>query len=351
MRCDALRLHNFKNIRAEEILWGEGLNLLRGDNGAGKTNCLEAMHILLGWGPIGDRKNIASWEEPKNRVFATGCFSGEEEAFIAVGMGSGTVVKYNGKRCSFSEVRSVSPSLAFLPPDMALIDGSPSRRRSFVDRLCALLWPLYALKLTEFKRAVRHRVALLRRGSSLNILSKSMAAPASWLWRAREQAVVCMREELVHLDSLLPMPLELSLKRGGAGRAEDPSEDWWKSLEAAKSRERAYCTPLVGPHRDDIVFSCNGISAANCLSRGQKRRASVALVIAAGRCIERRLRRSPILLLDEMASELDQSGREQFVDALRSTGWQVIATAAEEIIPDWPGRTLLVERGEVTRIS
>ncbi|NLM71832.1 MAG: DNA replication and repair protein RecF [Synergistaceae bacterium] len=351
MRCDELRLHNYKNIRTGEIFWGEGLNLLVGGNGAGKTNCLEALHILMGWGPIGDRRNIASWDRPTERVYITGCFSGEEEAFLAAGIGASTVVKYNGKRCSFSDVRSISPSLAFLPQDMALIDGSPSRRRSFVDRLCALLWPLYALRLTDFKRAVRHRIALLKRGAPLGALSKSMAAPASWLWRAREQAILCLVEELSHLEDLLPMPLDLTLKRGGAGRESDPAADWWRSLEAAGPRERACCTPLVGPHRDDILFQCDGMSAANCLSRGQKRRSSVALVIAAGRCIQRKLRRSPILLLDEMASELDRTGRGLFVDALAATGWQVIATAAEEVLPDWPGRTLMVEKGEVTLVS
>ena len=70
-------------------------------------------------------------------------------------------------------------------------------------------------------------------------------------------------------------------------------------------------------------------------------------MIAAGRCVERRLRRSPILLLDEIASELDTAGREVTVETLRSTGWQVVATAAGEVVPNWPGLTHRVEGGAV----
>ncbi|PKL02251.1 MAG: hypothetical protein CVV55_05405, partial [Synergistetes bacterium HGW-Synergistetes-2] len=84
MRCGALRLRNFKNITTETILWGEGLNLLVGKNGAGKTNCLEALHLLLGWGPLGDRKDIASWGSAEKKTYVTGDFFGEEEAFLAV---------------------------------------------------------------------------------------------------------------------------------------------------------------------------------------------------------------------------------------------------------------------------
>ena len=347
MRCGALRLRNFKNITTETILWGEGLNLLVGKNGAGKTNCLEALHLLLGWGPLGDRKDIASWGSAEKKTYVTGDFFGEEEAFLAVGIGGSTVVKYNGKRCSFPEVRSVAPSLAFLPSDMELLDGSPARRRSFLDRLCALLWPLYARRLVEFRRAVRHRIVLLRQGGNLVALSKAMAPLASWLWGARASAVSALAEGLAALPDLLPLPVRLAHVRGGAGRVKDPLEDWWESLEARREKERLCCSPLVGPHRDDLEVCCGERSAASCLSRGQKRRASAALMIAAGRCVERRLRRSPILLLDEIASELDAAGREVTVETLRSTGWQVVATAAGEVVPDWPGLTLRVEGGAV----
>ena len=71
-------------------------------------------------------------------------------------------------------------------------------------------------------------------------------------------------------------------------------------------------------------------------------------MIAAGRCIVRRLRRAPLLLIDEMASELDRAGREIFVESLRATGWQVIGTAAEAVIPDWPGRVIRVRGGVLT---
>ena len=351
MRCRALNLFNFKNISTERLLWDRGMNLLVGKNGAGKTNCLEALHLLLGWGPLGDRKDIATWGSEEKRTYITGEFDGEEEAFLALGIGGSTVVKYNGKRCSFPEVRSVAPSLAFLPSDMALLDGSPSRRRSFLDRLCALLYPLYARRLVEFRKAVRHRTALLRQGGNLGPLSKATAPLASWLWGARRAAVTGLSEELSELTGLLPLSLDLVHLRGGGGRAEDPLEDWWESLGARREKERLCGVPLVGPHRDDLGIWCGERIAASCLSRGQKRRTSAALMIAAGKCVERRLRRSPLLLLDEIASELDSEGRELTVSALLKTGWQIVATAAETVVPCWPGSVWHVEKGSIRPLA
>jgi len=327
------------------------MNLFAGSNGAGKTNCLEAFHLLLGWGPLSDRKDIATWDSEEKRTYITGDFEGEEEAFLALGIGGNTIVKYNGKRCSFPDIRSAVPALAFLPADMALLDGAPSRRRSFLDRLCALLYPMYARRLGEFRKAVRHRSVLLRQGGNLAPLSRAAAPLAAWIWGARRAAAGVLAERLQELDDILPRSIDLFHLRGGGGREEDPLEDWWKSLDAQREKERLSCVPLVGPHRDDLAVCCGERLAASCFSRGQKRRASVALIVAAGKCVERRLRRKPLLLLDEIASELDMEGREITVSALSRTGWQIFATAAEEVVRQWPGKIWNIEKGRISPLS
>ncbi len=347
MQCSEFLLRNFRNLFSGRVFWGPGLNLLMGRNGSGKTNCLEGLHLLLGWGPFGDRRNLLAWDGTEKNAFLTGNFSGEEDLFLALSLGGSTMVKCDGKRSSFPEIRLRVPALAFLPRDMNLMDGPPSGRRSFLDRLCALLYPLYARRLNDFRKAVRHRTILLRQGKKTAVTSRAMAPLAVWIWEARERAVRLLEEGLDGLGELLPASLELSLHRGGAGRKSDFSEDWWSSLAAERPRECRCCLPIVGPHRDDLRIESGGRDAAVFFSRGQKRRASVALMIAAGRSVEGRLRRKPILLLDEIASELDEEGRRFTVSTLERTGWQVIAAAAEQIVP-WPGTLWSVEKGSIS---
>jgi DNA replication and repair protein RecF len=117
--------------------------------------------------------------------------------------------------------------------------------------------------------------------------------------------------------------------RGGGGFDEVPSEDFRKSLAAAHDREMGSRMPLVGPQRDDIKIECGGISASVALSRGQGRKLAVALVLASAQVVERCLSRKPVLLFDEIYSELDAEGREYVIDALVSTGCQVFASTAE----------------------
>ena len=347
MWCSEYLVRNFRNLSPVRISWDPGLNLVTGKNGAGKTNCLEGLHLLTGWGPFGERKDIPSWRGEGDRAYITGSFCGEEDLFLAMAVGGSTVVKCDGKRVSFPEVRARVPALAFLPGDMALLDGSPSIRRNFLDRICALLFPLYARRISDFRRAVRHRTVLLRAGKRTESVSRAMAPLAAWIWSCREEAAGLLSLGLAHFPDLSPAPLELVHVRGGGSGTEDPLDDWWKSLETWGERERKSCLSLVGPHRDDLLVRTGGREAAVFFSRGQIRRASVALMLAAGKAVEARLRRKPLILLDEIASELDGEGRKITVASLEGTGWQVVAAAAEMPGEEWPGSMWEVEEGAV----
>ena len=351
MWCSEFSTRNFRNLSSLRISWGPGLNLVTGNNGAGKTNCLEGLHLLTGWGPFGDRTDLVSWETEGGQAFLSGSFSGEENLFVAASIGGNTVMKCDGRRISFPEVRSRVPALAFLPGDMSILDGAPSIRRNFLDRLCALLFPLYARRLSDYRRAVRHRTVLLRSGKRTDAVSRTMAPLVSWIWECREEAVRLLTLGLSAFQGLLPGILELKHARGGAGLKNNGIEDWWASLEARSEKEKQLCISMVGPHRDDLYICCREREAAACFSRGQIRRASVSLMLAAGKAVEARLRRKPIVLLDEIASELDKNGRESTVEALHSTGWQVIAAAAEPITDHWPGSVWKVEEGFVISLG
>jgi DNA replication and repair protein RecF len=348
MICRHLQWKNFRNLKPQRLEWAKGLHLLIGENGAGKTNSLEALHLLTGWGAFGKtRINELPFWDGAEECFLGARFEGEETVEVGVGISRKTRIKLDGRTCRATDIRMKVPSLSFLPGDMSLIEGSPSVRRRFLDRICALLFPLYAPRLHEYRRAVRQRTAAIRSGRGISAASRAMAPLASWIWNARAAATDLVKLGMDACRVLLPAEVEIQLVRGGASGFEDGMEDFWKSLHRYMDRENRLGVCLVGPHRDDLLVSSGGRPASQTFSRGHRRRTAVALLVAAGWAVERKTRRKPILLLDEVMAELDMDGRERMIEALTAREWQAFVTTAEDCTPVWPGYVWKVENGRV----
>lgn len=346
MFIDGTRFLRFRNLDSSFTRWDHGLNILRGDNGVGKTNILEALHILTGWGPFpGSRLcDTVTWES-KESAYLAASVSGETECSIEVTLNRRASLKLDRSACRWGDLRGCIQSLSFLPGDMALIEGAPGVRRRFMDILCALIFPLYAYKLSEFRRILRHRRALLARGKNADITLPTMTHLASWIWECREEVVNALNRTITLWSDLLPRPIRLELKRGGGGRVTSALEDFQQSCAFYASRERSAGTPLVGPHRDDLYLICGSRPAVDVLSRGQRRRSALALIMSAASTVEQRFRQSPVLLLDEVTSELDDDGRKILLTALHRSGWQIFATTAERVLPEFEGAVWRVEHG------
>jgi len=352
MRIAQTRFRNFRNLENALISWGPGLNVLSGANGAGKTNVLEALHILTGWGAFSGSKcsDAVKWGSSGGAALAAQA-EGERSALIEVSIVSRASLRIDGHVCRWGDLRSCVQSLAFLPADMALIEGSPVVRRRFLDVLCALMYPLYAYKLSEYRKIVQHRRYLLGLGHSTRVTQETMAALAVWLWECRLEVTEAIRAHLQRWNELLPRPVTLELKRGGAGMVDDLAADFDQSCQLLAERERAAGTPLVGPHRDDLLLNCEERRAADVLSRGQRRRTALALIMAAASAVEARYRSKPVLLLDEVTSELDGTGRDVLISCLEQSGWQVFAATAETPLLNIDGTRWKIDAGRIEQIS
>ena len=332
---------HFRNLEPLRLRWRPGLNVFLGPNGSGKTNILESLNVLSGWGVFptpGNRiSSMITWNSAERRAFLSGSASGERDLEIAVQIGERLSIRASNERVTYSELRALLPSLSFLPGDVNLLDGSPSVRRFFLDKLCALCSPLYARRLAEYRQLVRQRTAILR--SSRNwggkwTLLKASAVPiaqlGSWIRQIRQGAVDLLAEKL----SVKNSSLENGILPFSVGVAMDlRGDDLRSALDGGLERELHAGLVLVGPHRDDLVFSCLGRPAALSLSRGQKRRVVMAAILAAGRLIETKLRLKPTLILDDVAAELDAEGKSLMGEALAKTGWQVFAASAKDPFP------------------
>ncbi|MCR5346511.1 MAG: AAA family ATPase [Fretibacterium sp.] len=403
MRFEFSVLRDFRSLREARPEWAPGLNLILGPNGSGKTNLLESLNILAGWGTFQGRTSGAvSWDSEKGRALLGARVNGEEEHELQVQISGRMTPRLDGKHATFTDLRLAVPSITFLPADINLVEGSPAVRRLFLDRLCALCSVPYARRLAEFRQISRHRTALLRQGRPVHGTTLPFARLGGWIMETRRRAVSLL---MTLPQSGVPSgphsgvpagpqsgPSGLKL-RGPAERVSQRPTEWasqrpaervsqreppplkspaahevgfpaahtagslpahtvgslpafsftmtpelegsgaeslLRGLEETAEKERYALRPLVGPNRDDLVLISMGRPAAESLSRGQKRRLVLSLILRAGRLIELQLRRKPVLFFDDLAAELDADARHESGAALLATGWQIFVTGTED---------------------
>ena len=322
MRVDFSVIRNYRNFSGPElrIKWEPGINLILGHNGSGKTNLLESLSILSGWGAFGRTQNVIAWDSGRP-AFAGAQISGEDTHTITANISSRISLRVDDKAISSTELRLVLPSILFLTGNVNLIDGSPSSRRLFIDRLCALFWPPYAKKLADFKYILRTRTVLLREGKSPSRKDIPYCELGGYIMDRRREVVLQMMKMIPQSKFRLSVVPEV---RGGCG------EYLREALRKNYARELRAFRPQDGPSYDDLaIILSNGRPASEALSRGQKRRLILFLLITSGRLTAHRMKREPVLLFDDLTAELDSEGREFVHTELVKTGWQVFITAPE----------------------
>lgn len=347
-----VRFNNFRNIEPREMKWSPGLNLLTGENGAGKTNILEGMNIIAGWGPL-DRgaksTSIPTWGSGSGDVMLTGEIDGGE--IVKVKLSRRYSMRIDEKGVTASELRWRIPVLTFLPDDMSIIEGSPVFRRRLIDMLLALIIPSYAFRLSEYRKGVRQKALFLKKGMPSMIADKALLPLSAWIWKMREEGIKLLSSCLEDISGLAPAELRLSLKRGGGGFDLDCEKDYAKAVTAYRDREYAVKFPVVGPHRDDIIILADGRPADSSLSRGLRRRAAITLMMAASEGVRRKLGRPPVLLFDEVMAELDKEGRRLMFEAMSERSSQVFAATAEPFSENFPCTEYRVHGGKIVEVT
>lgn len=328
--------------------WSPGLNLLTGKNGSGKTNILEGINIISGWGPLerGTRSvSLPTWGSGSTEVQLTGQLNNDGEEIIRVKIAGRSTIKIDDKLINATELRWRIPVLTFLPNDMAILEGSASCRRRLLDMVLALIVPPYAVRLNNYRHGIRQKSVLLRKYLPTVTVDKALQPLAIWIWKMREEGVNLLSHCLEGLEDLLPSPVTLSLKRGGGGTTQMVETDYLESLLENRDRERMMKIPLTGPHRDDLIVECGNQPAVSALSRGLRRRTAIALILAASESVRRKQGKDPVLLLDEVTAELDAEGRKLLFDALLTRRTQVFAATAEPFTEGFPGAVYMTKNG------
>lgn len=326
MRIERTILRDFRNLSSASpdfrVTWDPGINLILGRNGSGKTNLLEALSIITGWGAFAKTSGVISWQSKTHRAYIGAEFSGEESFTVNAEISSRISLRLNEKSVSFTELRLSVPSVIFLSGSLSLVDGSPSSRRMFIDRLCALFVPPFAKRLADFKSVLRTRSLLLRQGKNHTVTDESYCRLGGWVMDIRRAVL----GELVRIMPSGKFSLEFVPAINASG------EEYLREMCRVHSRRETYARrTLFGPNYDELAITIDetGRLASESLSRGQKRRLILYMLLTAGRLIAQRMGKSPVLLLDDFTAELDREGREFTHKELSATGWQVFLSAPE----------------------
>lgn len=332
MGLDRITLANFRNHQATRLDGTAQFNLLVGENGAGKTNVLEALSLLA---PGRGLRRAALPEIPAK--LGDGSFAVSAVLDEAVTLGSGVRAERPGRRVvqvNGAEVPAVRLgewlSVGWLTPAMdRLFAESAGARRRFLDRLVLALEPAHAKNAAKLEGALRERNRLLGDEQEsdprwLDAIELQLAEAGAAVAQARERLVERLA---VALDALPEAPFArpaLRYEAGGPTGAEELAE----ALAQGRRRDRAAQRTLVGPHRDELNVTMAGKNqpAADC-STGEQKAMLIAITLAHAGLLDPD--RPGVLLLDEVAAHLDPLRREALFDRLRAGSAQVWLTGTE----------------------
>ena len=338
MHVRALELSHYRNYRHLVVNLDPCLNIFVGDNAQGKTNLMESVYLLATGRSHRTFRDtdLISWDGEEAQI----------KAQVESGMGSFTmrVILARNHRKRFwvggEELRRQSELLGyvnvvlFCPDDLQLVKGSPSLRRHFIDLCLAQVSKVYRHDLVSYNKVLQQRNNLLKdtvgdrgRADLLSIWDEQLIQYGSQVMHRRALAIELMAKfaaashsRISGGDEILGMcyqPFYGNMRKVTSSISqEEIAQEFAKALDRSRSQELRRGTTLVGPQRDDIVFEIDGKDARQFASQGQQRTVVLATKLAELEFMREEVGEYPILLLDDVLSELDFSRRSAFLETI-----------------------------------
>lgn len=351
MHVDLIQLKNFRNYETLSLSLCEGVNVLSGANAQGKTNALEAVYLtcsgrshrtrqdreLIRWGA-----DFASVKVDAQRR------DGSHQVEIILPAAGNRVIKIAGQKVSRSgELMGHVTGVIFSPEDLNLIKEGPAERRRFLDIAISQLRPSYYYALQRYNRALKQRGELLRTQSvtALDEFDAELARSGAEIMRHREWYAARLNEVSREVHAHISMSREcLSVEYRPSVK-----RDMLAELREAREGDLRRMVTSVGTHRDDLAILIDGHEARLFGSQGQQRTAALSLRLSELTVMRGEAGEWPILMLDDVMSELDPNRRRQLVTYLNGVQTLITCTDVEDLAGAEIGAMFEVNAAQIER--
>ncbi len=327
-----LSLYHFRNHTSLETTFVKGLNVLVGENGAGKTNIVEAIHMLGFASSFRSRDSSVIVQKDKTKAHIEATINLPHKATVEFDISTkGKTIVVNGKILrKTSELNRLLNITTFVPEDVFFFDREPKNRRRFMDERASKESEQYLEALIDYEVLLKERNALLKKEAldgRFDIVTEQMVKRAEKIVTERQK--YCKKLE-VTLNKVIKMVsndrLNVSLRylpslKPGKNFQETARETYI----SVKQREAILQTTTVGPHRDDLAATLQGKDVKDHASQGQKRLIAIALKIAPY-FVENEANKKPIVILDDVFSELDDYHQARLIELLNTMNQVFVTT-------------------------
>lgn len=356
------KLNHFRNYAGCEFAPCEGVNVLLGNNGQGKTNLLEALYLCCAGRSHRTRQDreLIGWEADFASVQVQAMRNdGSHEVEVILPAAGKRKIKIAGREASRSgELMGHITGVLFSPEDLRVVKDGPAERRRMIDMTLSQLRPAYYYALQRYNRALKQRNELLRvaavnpgLSATLDMWDEQLAAAGSELMRHRRAYIerLSLAAEETYRDIAGGQEL-LQLRYQPSVTAGDDVQSNLDALLAARENDLRRMTTSVGVHRDEVMLSIAGRELRSYGSQGQQRTAALSLRLSELAVMRDELGEWPVLMLDDVMSELDPSRRRQLIGRLEGIQTIVTCTDADDLAGAQIGAAWRVQRAEIERL-
>ena len=340
MNIRSIELKNFRNYENLEISFDEGTNILFGDNAQGKTNILEAAYMsgtTKSHKGSRDREMIRFGEEEAHlkTVVVRGGREYQIDMHLKNNRAKGIAIdKIPIKKAS--ELFGILNIVFFSPEDLNIIKNGPAERRRFLDSELCQLDRIYLADLTNYNKILAQRNKLLKDMIYRPSLSDTLPV---WDMQLIETGKKIIRRRKQFVDELREIVSDIHYRISG-GKEElflkyEPNIDdifFEDELSRAKEKDKKLCQTSVGPHRDDLLFSIGDVDIRKYGSQGQQRTSALSLKLSEIELVRKSISDTPVLLLDDVLSELDSSRQNYLLNNISDTQTIITCTGLDEFV-------------------
>lgn len=364
MMINNLRLQNFRNYQDEAIQFVPGTNILMGDNGQGKTNLIEGIYYLLTGKSyrVQREQELLRWDQSEFHLYGDFLLDHYKVSLESHFRDKKKMVKVNQVSCQrLSDFVGTINVVFFSPDDLIMIKGGPSERRKFLDLHIAQMRPGHVSILNAYNKVVQQKSALLK-----SYVERSLKHSQLQLWNAQMidlgEKIIRNRADLTEQIQVVADSIYMNLTSQkekiqinyialGKKTINEAITEFPQLLQDKMEQEIERQMVLFGPHRDDVQILLNDKPARLYASQGQQRSLVLSLKLAELELIRQEKGEYPILLLDDVLSELDRFRRDYLLKFIKSSGIQTLITLTSAENHLGIGALYCVKKGHIRRES